>query len=113
MFSSGDAGIASADASQLGGSSADASQLGGSSDGTVFRFCIGSFNLGIQQEMLTSRRVSRHLHKIEDIITTCVQEGVHIMSLCEFGGQQQGPFAATPILISLACEKRFPKRRTG
>ena len=31
MYSSGDAGSASADASQLGGSSADASQLGGSS----------------------------------------------------------------------------------
>ena len=104
MYSSGDAGSASGDASQLGGSSADASQLGGSSDGTVFTFRIGSFNLGIHQEMLTSKHAHKHLHKIEDIISTCFQEGVDIMNLCEFGGHRQGPSAAG---ISLFDMKSF------
>ena len=113
MYSFGDARSASADVSQLGGSSADASQLGGSSDasqlggssdGTVFTFRIGSFNLGIHQEMLTSKHAHKHLHKIEDIISTCFQEGVHIMNLCEFGGHRQGPSAAG---ISLFDMKSF------
>ena len=43
MYVPGDAGSASA----------DASQLGGSSDGTVVRLRIGSFNAGVEQSMMT------------------------------------------------------------
>ena len=64
MHSSGDAGSASADASQLGGSSADASQLGGSSDGTVYMFRIGSFNLSLDQKLLTSKGFPKYMRKV-------------------------------------------------
>ncbi len=101
MYSSGDAGSASADASQLGGSSADASQLGGSSGGSTCMVRIGSFNLGIQQEMLISSKRSRHLQKTEDIITICVQEGVHFINLCEFGGHRRGPSEAGISLLDM------------
>ena len=88
------------DASQLAGRSAgsasgDASQLAPCSDGTVCMFRIGSFNLGIDQNMLTGRRKAQYMLKVEEIITTCVQEaGLHIMNTCEFGGHPQGLSAA-------------------
>ena len=76
----------SGDASQLAGSSGDASQLAG-----VHTIRIGSFNVGVLQTMLTSRRTPKYLRKVEDIIITCVQEwGLHIFNLCEFGGHLGG-----------------------
>ena len=85
MYPPGDAGSASA----------DASQLGGSSDGTVVRLRIGSVNAGVEQSMMTGRRKDRCKLKIEHIIAACVQgAGLHIMSLCEVGGHLQGPSVA-------------------
>ena len=87
----------SVDASQFAGrsagsDSADASQLGGSSARTVSMFRIGSFNVGVDQDMLVSMRTFEYMRKVEDVITTCVQDaGLHIMNLCELGGHQQGP----------------------
>ena len=51
----------------------DASQLEGSS-GTrrVCIFRIGSFNVGVDQNMLASRQITKHLRKIEHIIATCI-----------------------------------------
>ena len=64
---------ASADASQLGGS-----QQGGSSAGTVVgTVCvlrIGSFNAGIDQNMLQGKRAGKYISKVEDIITTYVPD---------------------------------------
>ena len=58
-------------------------------------FRIGSFNVGIDQNMLTSKKAARYVNKVQEIIATCVQDtGLHIMNLCEFGGHQQGLSAA-------------------
>ena len=55
-------------------------------------FRIGSFNVGVDQDMLVSMRTFEYMRKVEDVITTCVQDaGLHIMNLCELGGHQQGP----------------------
>ena len=44
---------------------------------------IRSFNAGVSQNMLTGKKVRQYMHKVEDIITTCVQDaGLHIMNLC-------------------------------
>ena len=117
MASASSAVSGSADASQLGGSfagtvvgtgaasgSADASPLGeiqqgGSSAGTVVgTVCvlrIGSFNVGIDQNMLEGKEAGKYILKVEDIITTCVQDGgLHIMNLCELGGHKQGPLSS-------------------
>ena len=65
--------------------------MAGISDGTVSVFRIGSFNVGACQEMLTGKKTKRYVHKVESIITTCVQEGcLHIMNMCELGGHLQG-----------------------
>jgi len=72
-----------------------ASQLGGSSDRTVCVLRIGSFNVGIDQNMLKSKKVRQYLNKVEDIIAACVQDaGLHIMNLCELGGHLEGLSAA-------------------
>ena len=108
MYSSGDApqlarrsaGSASGDAPQLarrsaGSASGDTSQLDASSDGTVSMFRIGSFNVGVEQSMLTSKRTAQYMRKVEGVITTCVQDaGLHIMNLCEVGAHLQGLSAA-------------------
>ena len=76
----------SGDASQLAGSSGDASQLAG-----VQSIRIGSFNVGVHQDMLTSKNWRKCLRKVEHIIRTCVQDvGLHIMNLCELGGHLGG-----------------------
>ena len=81
-------------------SSADASQLGGSSsadasDGTVCVFRIGSFNVGVNQSMLTGKNCYGYVKRIKSIITTCVVDSaLDIMNLCEVGGHKQGLFAA-------------------
>ena len=96
----------SADASQLGETS-DASQLGGTFDASqlegsspkrhVIQLRIGSFNVGILQGMLDGKGRSKNLRKVEDNITTCVQDwGLDIMNLSEFGGHRQGPHARRP-----------------
>lgn len=65
----------------------DAPQLAGSSNETTYAFRIGSFNVDIDQNMLTSDLKDKYLSKVEDIITTCVQDaGLHIMNMCEIGG---------------------------
>ena len=52
---------------------------------------IGSFNAGIDQNMLKSKKAQQYVHKLEDIITACVQDaGLHIMNFCEVGGHRQG-----------------------
>ena len=80
-----EAGYGSAAASGSG----DASQPAGRSYGTVY-------TAGVDQEMLTSsRNVRKHMHNVEKVIKTCVQdEGLHIMNLCELGGHRQGLSAA-------------------
>ena len=83
--------MGASDASHLGRSSSDASQLGGSSDGKVCMLRIGSFNAGIDQKMLKSKKAQQYVHKQEDIITACVQyAGLHTMKLCEVGSHRQG-----------------------
>ena len=75
--------------------SCDASQRAGSSHGTVHTLRIGSYNVGVDQNMLLSRKACKYLSKAEDIISTCVQDGVlHIMNFCELGGHRQGLPAA-------------------
>ena len=89
--------MASTDASQLGGLPAGASSSAdGSSDESVCMVRIGSFNVGVAQEQLTSDgKIRGCLHKVENIIAGCVQDaGIHIMNLCELGGYCQGLPAA-------------------
>ena len=58
---------------------------------------IGSFNVGVNQDMLEGQSKERHLAKVEDIIATCVQDmGLDIMNLCEFGGHRKGSHACMP-----------------
>ena len=87
--------MASSDAFQRDATS-DASQLGGSPrPREVSRSRIGSFNVGVFQDMLTGRKFKFYLREVEDIITTCVQDAqLDIMNLCEFGGHLQGLSAA-------------------
>ena len=60
---------------------------------TVVR--IGSFNIGVNQSMLTAKTASETVAKIEGIIATCVQDGcLDIFSLCDLGGHRQGLRAA-------------------
>ena len=109
---SGSAAMASSgDASKLARRSAesasgDASQLAGSSIGTVHMVCSGSFNVGIEQNMLTSKRCRHYIGKVEDVVTACVQDaGLHIMNLCEFGSLCQGVRAAGDWLpVPCACD---------
>ena len=89
--------MASADAPQLGGTS-DASQLEGSSETRIVsRIRIGSFNVGVDQNMLAGKRCNATLKKVEDIIATCVRDSaLDIMNLCESGGHRQGLHACRP-----------------
>jgi hypothetical protein len=66
-----------------------ASQPATSPGATVVR--VGSFNIGVQQSMLTAKSASKRVAKVEEIIATCVQEGsLDIFSLSELGGHRQG-----------------------
>ena len=59
------------------------------SDRCVLR--IGSYNVGIQQNMLASKNVQSICKHLGEIIATCVEEwGLHIMNFCEVGGHMQG-----------------------
>ena len=82
----------SADAAQLGERAFDASRLGESSlpqPSSLIR--IGSFNIGVDQDMLTSRNYKTVLQKVEHVITVCVQDSaLDIMCLCALGGHKQG-----------------------
>ena len=73
-----EAGYGSAAASGSG----DASQPAGRSYGRVYTLGIGSYNVGVYQDMLTSSRtVRKYMHKVERIIKTCVQgERLDIMN---------------------------------
>ena len=52
---------------------------------------LGSFNVGVQQSMLTGRDCRKVMDKASDVIALCVQDlGLHMFSLCEFGGHKQG-----------------------
>ena len=69
--------------------------MAGISDGTVSMFRIGSFNVGIHQDMLTGTHKRKSMRKVERVITTCVTDvGLHIMNLCGLGGHRQGLSAA-------------------
>ena len=65
-------GMKAASGSEASGS-CDASQLSVSLHETTWAFRIGSFNVGMMQDMLTSRSKEKYMNKVEDIITTCVQ----------------------------------------
>ena len=83
-----DGSLPLSDAAQPG----DASQEQG-----VCRIRIGSFNVGMQQDMLEGKAAEKHLKKIEHIITTCVTDmALDIMNLCEFGCHKQGLAACRP-----------------
>ena len=57
---------------------------------------IGSFNVGVDQNMLTSKRTAQYMERIQDILATCVQDaGLHVFSFCELGGHRQGLEAAS------------------
>ena len=78
----------SGDAPQLAGrspgsSSSDTSQRDASTGGTACMFRIGSFNAGLEQNMLASKRSLKTLRTAD-----------HIMNFCEFGGHPRGPHAA-------------------
>ncbi len=52
---------------------------------------LGSFNVGVVQSMLTGENVCKVMEKASDVITLCVQDfGLHMFSMCEFGGHKQG-----------------------
>ena len=56
---------------------------------------IGSFNVGVDQNMLTGRGAQQHLDKIEEIIATCAEDkDLQIMNMCEVGGHRLGFTAA-------------------
>ena len=78
--------------------SPDASQLGAlTKTKTVSTISIGSFNIGIKQDMLTSKNYETVLQKVEDVITACVHAAaLDIMCLCECGGHRQGFHACRP-----------------
>ena len=81
--------MSSSDAFRPDGAS-DASQLGESSiPQEVSKISIGSFNIGVDQDMLTSRNYKTVLQKVEDVITVCVQDSaLDIMCLCALGGHK-------------------------
>jgi len=57
---------------------------------------IGSFNVGMAQKMLTSKKTGKHMEKVQEILATCVQDaGLHVFSFCELGGHRQGLEAAS------------------
>ena len=76
----------------------DAAQLGDrAGERKVCRIMIGSFNVGVYQNMLDGNLSERYLRKVEHIIATCVKEvGLDIMNLCEFGGHKKGLHAVVP-----------------
>ena len=58
---------------------------------------IGSFNIGIHQDMLTCKGTQGYLDQTEYIIAKCAKDGqLDIMNLCELGGHRLG-FAAAGI----------------
>ena len=64
----------------------DTSQVVASPVGTVCKIRIGSFNLGMGQNWISSGGRPHYTRKVENIITTCVQDaGLHIMNLCKLG----------------------------
>ena len=61
----------------------------------IATFRVGSFNIGINQEMLNAKRTPQYLDDTERIIQTCVTEyRLQVMNLCELGGHRQGLEAA-------------------
>ena len=76
----------------------DASQLGESSiPQEVSKISIGSCNIGVDQNMRTSRNYEKVLQKVEDVITVCVQDSaLDIMCLCGLGDHKQGFDECTP-----------------
>ena len=51
---------------------------------------VGSYNIGVYQSMLTCRKKETHLCAINRILTTCAEQNLDIMSLCELGGHKEG-----------------------
>ena len=78
-----------ADACEAAESIADASQLG---DFPSVRLNFGTFNCGMQQEMLTN---TKHSNNLKRVIAKAVGErDLHIVTLCEVGGHKKGLRAA-------------------
>ena len=56
---------------------------------------IGTFNLGISQDMLMNTFVKKHRAKYQHIMERLVCEGeLDVLACCEVGGHRQGPSAA-------------------
>ena len=51
---------------------------------------VGSYNIGVYQSMLTCGEKETHLCAIDRILTTCAEQNLDIMSLCELGGHKEG-----------------------
>ena len=78
----------------------------------VSRIRIGSFNVGVDQNMLTGKRCNKTLKNVEDIITTCVQDSaLDIMNMSEVGNHRQGLHACRPPIhaddMEIFQKKRF------
>ena len=89
------------DVSESAYSIADASQLGAV---PTVRLRIGTFNCGIQQEMLS---VQKHIRNLRRVITKLVgEQWLHMVNLCEVGSHKQGlsrSMMCAQELISSAC----------
>ena len=73
---------------------------------TVNTVRVGTFNIGVDQQMLRGKSAAKYLHKIDDILATCVSQGcLDIMWLSELGGHRQGMAAANIRYHVLDCFK--------
>ena len=63
--------------------------LGSDAQGCEAVACLrlGTFNCGIDQNMLTIRKHQRNLRRI---ISNAFYDGCHLLALCEVGGHKQG-----------------------
>ena len=56
------------------------------------RVRIGTYNVGVFQQMLTSKKLRNVIADLRRVTHTCVTEGeLDIMCFCEFGGHLEGP----------------------
>ena len=61
----------------------------------IATFRVGSFNIGVYQDMLNGKNAMHSVDYTERIIKECVAKGrLHVMNLCELGGHRQGLEAA-------------------
>ena len=61
----------------------------------IATFRVGSFNIGVLQDMLTGKNTQKCIDWTEHIIKECAEEGkLTVMNLCELGGHKKGLLAA-------------------